>query len=287
LRISTLANDFDAGRRDNLDSQIALSSLTPERAGDLLRPQIDQLGRARDARDRDRIALGIVKKAAQKKLWDRARRAALEIEDVDKRRSALSYIAVCQVADLLRTFTDDKEENFDGLAKFVRNADVPGLVTAWGLAQTAFMANRKGDAEGAARLLDEAVTFAARTPAGTWQRVAAYTVVARMAARIDVKRAWELLPEVVRAANAFEDYTGDEGAIDIGSDEDNADEAFEPLTLEDEVFQVDGLFATMAQLDYEKALTAARSIGKETPRAFASLAIARVMLSLRLKTPKS
>ena len=70
-------------------------------------------------------------------------------------------------------------------------------MTAWGLAQTAVMAKRKGDPVGANALLDEALTFAARTPAGTWQRVAAYTVIARFAPAIDLKRAWEILPEVV------------------------------------------------------------------------------------------
>lgn len=284
LRINTLSNEIEAGRRGNLDSQIALTSLTAVRPGDLLRPQIDQLGRARDVADRDRIALGIVKKAAQKRLWDRARRAAMEIEDIDLRRSALSYIAVSQIADLLRTFKDDKEENVDRMAKFVRSADVPQLVTAWGLAQTAVMATRKGDVETATALLDEAVTFAARTPAGTWQRIAAYTAVARMALRIDVKRAWEILPEIVRSVNAFESYSGDEGSIDIDVGKNNANEELEPLSVGDDVFLVDGLFAEMAKLDSEKALTAARSIGRETPRAYASLAIARIILS---SAPKS
>lgn len=287
LRNSTLASSIEAGRRDALNAQIETNSLTPEHPGDILRPQLDQLGRARDAADRDRIALGIVKKAAQQRLWDRARRAAMEIEDVDLRRSALSYLAVCQVADLLRTFTDDKEENVDRLAKFVRSADVPPLVTAWGLAETAIMAKRKGDIASASALLDEAVSFAARTPAGTWQRVAAYTAVARLAARIDVKRAWEILPDLIRAANALDDYAGDEESIDIDGGKNNAEDELEPLSVEDEVFRVDGLFATMAQLDYEKAMTAARSIGRETPRAFASLAIAREMLSSRLRTKDS
>lgn len=278
MRMSTLANQIGSGRRETLDSQVGLQTLSPDRPGDLLRPQLDQLGRARDTADRDRIALGIVKKAAQKRLWDRAKRAAMEIENVDSRRSALSYIAVCQIADLLRAFEKDKEENFDRLAKFVRSADVPRLVTAWGLAQIALMTQRNGDKENAAALLDEAVTLASQTPAGTWQRVAAYTSVTRLAVRIDVKRAWEILPEVVRAANAFDDFSGDEGSIDIEGFKNNAELELEPLSVGDDIFRVDGVFTAMAQLDHERALSAARSLGRETPRAFASLAIANVML---------
>ncbi len=291
MRSSTLANDIEAGRRENLNAQFELTSLTPERPGDPLRSQLDQLGRARDAQDRDRIALGIVKKAAGRRLWDRAKRAASEIEDINARHAALSYIAVCQIADLLRAYAEDKEDDFESMAKFARHADVPPLASAWGLAQAAIIAARKGDKLHTAALLDEAQTYAARTPAGTWPRVAAYIVIARMAARCsDLKRVWELASEIARAANALEDFSGDEASIDIAADESKAQtdvEVFEPLSVEDDVFRLDGFFATIAQLDYEKALTAARSLGKETPRAFAMLSIAKVMLNSEVRIQKS
>ena len=286
LRYSTLASGIEAGRRETLNSQIELNSLTPPRRGDMLRPQIEQLGRARDAQDRDRISLGIVKRAAQSKLWDHARHAALEIEDSGVRRAALSFIAVNQIADLLRAFSDDKEENFDGMARFVRKSDVPPLASAWGMAQSAVIAKRKGDVKTAQALLDEAVTFASRTPAGTWQRIGAYTVIARLAVRIDAKRAWEIMPEIIGAANAFEDYVGDEDSIDIDMVDNDADEQVEQLIVESDLFRVDGLFDTMAQLDYEKALMSARSIGMELPRAFASLAIANSVLRTQNLAPR-
>ncbi|MBV9960541.1 MAG: hypothetical protein JO360_19085, partial [Acidobacteria bacterium] len=144
--------------------------------------------------------------------------------------------------------------------------------------------------ESTAALLDEAQTYAARTPAGTWQRVAAYTAIARLAARIsDTKRFWELAPEVVRAANAVEDYAGDEDAIEIALDDSRADsaEALEPLGIADEVFRLDVFFATMARLDEEKALTSARTLGSERARAFALLAIAKVMLNTEVRSQKS
>ncbi|MBC7909477.1 MAG: hypothetical protein H7Y30_03190 [Pyrinomonadaceae bacterium] len=287
LRNATLANEIEAGRRERLDSQSGLNSLTPTRPGDPLRSQVDQLGRARDAADRDRIALSIVRKAAGLKLWDRARRSALEIENLGLRRAALSFLAVNQIADLLRAFAEDKEANFESMAKFVRGADAPPQALAWGLAQAATIAARKEDKESAAALLDEAAAFAARTPAGTEQRVAAYIAVARLAAGIDAKRAWELLPEVVRAAGAAEDYAGDDVSIEIVLDESHAEMALEPLSISADVFRLDGFFATMAHLDSEKALAAARSIGKDLPQSFAMLAVARAMLNTGLRTQNS
>lgn len=282
LRNSTLANEIEAGRRETLNSQFELSSLTASRPGDPLRSQLDQLGRARDALDRDRIALEIVRKASRLRLWDRAKRATSEIENVTMRRAALSFIALSQIADLLRAYADDKEDNFDGLAKFVRSADVPPHAAAWGFAQIAVIAKRKGDDESAAKLLDEAEAFAAKTSAGTWERATAYIALTRLAARVNSKRAWELLPEVVSAVNAVEDYVGDENAIEIRLDE-NQSAALEPLSVEADVFRLDGIFSTFAQLDYEKALAQARILGRQTPQAFASLAIARVMLSTALR----
>jgi hypothetical protein len=50
------------------------------------------------------------------------------------------------------------------------------------------------------------------------------------------------------------------------------------FSLDAGVFRLDRIFATMAQLDFDKALTNARDLKGEVPRAFASMAIARAAL---------
>jgi hypothetical protein len=278
LRSASLANQIGAARSESLSSQLSLTSLTSDQTVDPLRAQLNQLGRARDSAERDRISLDVVRKASALRLWDRARRAAAEIENVEMRRRALSFIAMNQIADLLRAYADDKETNFDSLAKFVRNADAPAAAIAWGLAQTAVIAARQGDSKTAGAMLDEAEAFAGRTPAGTPERVAAYAAVTRLAIGIDVKRAWQLLPEVVRAVNAVEDYAGDESSIELSTNDNLDSESSDALSIGSPVFRVSGVFAAMAALDSEKAQMAARSLGNELPQAFVSLAIARVML---------
>lgn len=278
MRSASLANQIGAARSESLNSQLSLTRMTSDQTEDPLRAQLNQLGRARDAAERDRISLDVVRKASALRLWDRARRAAGEIENVELRRRALSFIALNQIADLLRAYADDKETNFENLAKFVRSADVPAAAIAWGLAQTAVIATRQGDSKRAAAMLDEAEVLAGRTPAGTRERVAAYTAVTRLAVGIDVKRAWQLLPEIVRAINAVADYAGDENSIEL-SVTDDLDSETDSLSMSSDVFRVSGVFATMAALDSEKALTAARALGNELPQAFVSLAIARAMLS--------
>ena len=277
-RQDALARDFTAARRDALSSQFDLHSLTSNNPGDPLGSQIEQLSHARDQEERDRIALAITKAAARIRAWDRARRAASDIEDVGARRAALSFIAVSEIADISRAFAEDKEDDFEGVAKFVRSADVPPLASAWGLAQAATIAARKGRKQAAVQLLYEAERDAARVETGTGQRVAAYGVVAHVAASIDAARSWSLLAELVKAANAAEDYAGDEVSIDIPLDGNPEQDAADNLSVAAEAFRLDMIFATMSRLDFDRALFVARALRDGLPRAFAQMAIARAAL---------
>lgn len=287
-RQSALLNEIEASRREQLSTQFELSSLTPERGDDPLKTDIEKLARAGDEAERLRISLAIISRAAQNRLWDRARRAAAEIKDAGTKRAALSFIAVNEIADITRAYADDKEGDFEQLANFVRSADVPPFAAAWGLTQTAFISARAGKSQPASDLLDEAERYAARVPAGTRQRVAAYVIMTNYSARIDKTRAWRLLAETVKAANAVEDYAGDAASLDLTADEDaTAEDATEDATAADYfridagAFRLDTIFATMARLDFEKALTEARGLRGKVPHALAHIAAARAELEER------
>jgi hypothetical protein len=284
-RQSALLNEIEASRREQLATQFELSSLTPERGDDPLKTELEKLARAGDEAERLRISLAIISKATQNRLWDRARRAAAEIKDAGTKRAALSFIAVNEIADITRAYADDKEGDFEQLANFVRSADVPPFAAAWGLTQTALISARAGKSQPASELLDEAERYAARVPAGTRQRVAAYVVMTNYSARIDKTRAWRLLSETVKAANAVQDYAGDADSLDLTADEDaTAEDAAEDATAADHfridagAFRLDAIFATMARLDFEKALTEARGLRGKIPHALAHIAAARAEL---------
>jgi hypothetical protein len=280
-RQSALLNEVAESRRDQLSAQIELTSLTPERGDDLLKPELERLARSSDDAERDRISLAIVRKAARNRLWDRARRAAAEIKDAGARRAALSFIAVNEIADIARAYEKDKEGDFESPANYVRGADVPPFVAAWGLTETALVASRAGKSQSASELMDEAERYAARVEMGTRQRVAAYAIMTNYASRIDQARAWRLLTETVKAANAVEDYAGDEASLDLTADED-ADEdnsaAADHFSIDADAFRLDATFATMARLDFEKALAEARGLRGKIPQALAHIAAARATL---------
>ena len=280
-RHSELFNEIEAGRREQFSSQFNASGPAPRGYVDPLRSLADELAHAPDSAARERIALSMVRAAAHNRYWDRARRAAAEIEDVELRSKALSFIQVHQIKDILHAYEDQKEDDFESIAKFVRGADVPPFAKAWGFAQTAIIAARKRDSrasQNVSELINEAETHAARVAQGTPERVAAYGVLTTSAARFDAPRAWELLRELVKAANAVEDFTGDDVSFNLDANTDSADEAEDGFKVEAESFRLDQIFATMAHLDFDKALAEARALDGDVPQAFAIIAGARTIL---------
>jgi hypothetical protein len=277
-RATALANEFTESLRDSLSSQQSLRTLGASPSTDPLRSHFEELARTSEQTERDSITTRIVLIAAHNRSWDRARRAAAELSDEGARRAAYSFIAVNQIADLSKAYADEKEDDYESIVSFLKSVDVPPLAAAWGYAQAAEVAARKKNPRLIAELLTEAEHYAERAPADTTARVAAYGVIAQHAARLDRERAWHLLTQLVRAANALDDYAGDEVSIEIRADE-NAPEVSEtPFILTAEVFRLDTIFATMAHLDFERTLTTARALKGGVPRLFAQLAIARATL---------
>lgn len=273
-RYSELFNEVEAGRREQFSSQFGLGRMTPSGYVDPLRSRADELAHATDPQERAEAALAMVMTAVRYRYWDRARRAAAEIEDEAVRARALSFIQIHQIKDITRAYEDDKEDDSEGVAKFARGADVPPFAKAWGLAQAATIAARKKKKPAdqvkqvVAELIDEAEGFASRVEQGTRERVAAYGVVTMAAARVDAERAWALLEKTVEAANSVEDFTGDDSSFDLGEGPPSFD-------IEAEVFRLDQIFATMAHLDFDKTLAEARALKGGEPEAFATIAVAK------------
>lgn len=277
-RQSELFNELEASRREQITSQLGVNSLTPSGYVDPLRSQTDALAEATDPAERSSLALSIVQSAVRHKFWDRARRAAAEIEDARLRQTALTYIQVYQIKDILHAYQDQKEDDYESVAKFVRGADVPPFAKAWGLAQAATIAARKRDArasQNVSELINEAESYAGRVAQGTPERVAAYAVITTAAAPLDAPRAWELLRETVKAANEVEDFTGDNIWLSLWADADSVSGPVEDFEIEAEAFRLDEIFATMAHLDFDKALAEARAIDGDVPQALVTIMVAK------------
>jgi hypothetical protein len=278
-QLAQLGGEMENGRGDSLKAQFELTSLNSKNKSDPLAPQLEQLTRAGDKAERDRISLSIVLKAARERLWDRAQRAAYQLEDGDVRRAALSFIVVTQIADISRAYKDDKEDDFESVARFVRRAEAPPFASAWGLAQAAVIAARKkGTHEEVSALLSEAESYAARADKDSRQRVAAYIIITDAAARVSSERAWDFMSELVRAANSTPDYAGDETSLATSADAVEGSRLREELSIDSDAFRLDRIFATMARIDFDKTMSQAQALTGDVPRAYARIAAARAAL---------
>lgn len=285
LRRDALAAHIETARRESLTNMRELGSTTRQNPTDPLRPLLDRLSKETDATERTRLRLALVRSAAYRKNWERARTIAAEIEDADVRRTAQTFIAVRQIEDLSNAYNDATGDDFESAANFVRNADVPPLARAWGFAQAALLAARAERRERAAELLNEAARFAASTDGGTQERAAALVVMTGTAARLDARRAWEMLPELVGATNAYEALHGEEDALDLVSFQTAAKSDKVDFEFDATPFRLDELFATMARLDFPRALTEARALTGELTRASALISAARAALETTARKP--
>jgi hypothetical protein len=280
-RRAALAADLEAVRRAALDEQMKARSLTRENPDDPLRTWLDRAERAGDRKLGDMARLSGVKAAASKKLWDRARRLADEVEDEERRRTARSMIAAYQVAALSEAFSDDNDD-FEKAVSFVRSAEVSAALRAYGFAQAAELAARRGKSERAAALLGEAFDYASQTEGGTALRDAATMMTATVAARVDSPRAWEALATAVNALNEDEEFTGDiiwfnlETRVKLSPGEPEAlNQALQPFT-------VDEMFDAAARKNFDRALAEARNLKSISARLLAFIAAAEARLD---KTP--
>ncbi|MDQ3652539.1 MAG: hypothetical protein M3458_20150 [Acidobacteriota bacterium] len=303
---AALAGQLEESRREALMRQSEVTSVTSKNPTDTLRPLLDGLEREQNKSKHDAMRLAIISTAARHKLWARARDVVAEIEDVDTRREALLLIAIRQIENLSRSYAEETHNDYERAATFVRNADVPPLARAWGLVQAAELAERRGRKEHAVELLNEAISHAANITNNTHGRVAAFVAAAKVVARLEPARAWEMLASVVQSANAVADLTGDETMlellpgqaelewpVDVASGEASIESVSDEASFDDEVdstidatpFRLDELFAAMARLDFEQALAAARTLNGQVPRALASIAAARVALDANDQPP--
>jgi len=92
---------------------------------------------------------------------------------------------------------------------------------------------------------------------------------------LDRAKSWETVYEAVKAANAAESFTGEDGAIRTILQTKNSSSVRSSSSGE---FNVAGIFGELAKEDYNKTVEVIRGFQREAPRASATIAIARAVL---------
>ena len=94
---------------------------------------------------------------------------------------------------------------------------------------------------------------------------------------LDRPRAWELMSEIVKAANAVTDFSGEDGGLTVRVQLRGGGAMTTSFNIES--FNLAGVFASLAKEDLNRAVELARGLTGEHTRSIAMLAVARTVLN--------
>jgi hypothetical protein len=274
-KMASLTPDTPEGIRGP-DNNALTRGLVPEDPNrDRIGETLQRLDRAKTAEQRDAVYVDAVFGALQKK-DPRLEEFLSKIEDADTRQRLRAYI------DFEAARNAVNEKNVDEVLRLARLNTLTGIQRAWALTEAARLLS-KTEPGRAVEILDEALTEAReRIDAASKERVSALVAVATQLVELDRARAWEVMHDVVKASNAAKDYTGEDGRLSI---------RFQIRTMtmstsgSAQSFDLADIFSKLASQDLQRAADLARAFEGESPRAFATLAVARSVLAKPEQAP--
>ena len=245
--------------------------LQPESSeGDPYQRMQERLDRAGKSEDRDAIYADYAVVFAGDG-DPRARDLVDKIENTELRKSVKAYTDFQLVQFAIR------KKDVTEAARLVKNGDLTSIQKVWALTSAAKLV-MAAERSRATDMLEEALTESRRISGSDPDRARALTAVAVGFGEIDRVRAWEILGEVVKAANGAEDYTGEDSHISSRL-QTKFMVVMTNSTSED--FDLLAVFRHLARADLLRAVQLAKTFTGEAPRAVATLAIARSVLEKR------
>jgi len=255
-----------ARRRDDEWMRRGVRPETP--AEDREQQLLDRIDRAKTSAERDALYIQLAYNSfARDDL--RARDFVSKIEDPELRNQLGAYVD----GSLAIHFVEKKQ--VEVLLELASKGDLTHVVKAWILSYAA-RGLLKTDRQKALDVVEEAATEARRIDGSDADRPRALLAVANALNEIDPGRVWDATFDAVKAANSAEAFTGEDGIIVLKFSSKNQSSISDHNVAE---FDVAGIFKTLADRDYERAVELARGFQGEGPRAVATIAIARAVLN--------
>ncbi|HEX7315812.1 MAG TPA: hypothetical protein VF297_17990 [Pyrinomonadaceae bacterium] len=256
-------------RTRRADNELLTRGIVPEDPNrDRVQDALDRLENAKTTGERDSVYFRAAM-AAFDSDPDRARELAGKIEDPDTRKQLYSFIAYRLVQDALRA------KKADDVLRYTRSDELTRVQRVWGLTEAAGLLTKDQPGR-AAEALDEATAEARKLDDRTPERVRALLAVATRLTELDRARAWDVMQEVVKAANDLSNFSGEGGDITVRVEFKGGGAMTSNNNVES--FDLTGVFAALARDDFDRAAALARTLKAEGPRAVATLAVVRSVL---------
>jgi hypothetical protein len=162
-------------------------------------------------------------------------------------------------------------------ARLAKNGELTSIQRIWTYTSAAKLVLTSERAQ-AIDLLNEAMAESRRIGNSDPDRARALTAVATNMAEVDMVRAWEILSEIIKAANAADSFTGEDSRIYSRLQTGNMT-VVRSSTTED--FDLASLFHQLARADLLRAVQVTKTFTGQAPRAVATLAIAHSVLATK------
>ncbi len=275
-QLAAITPDLPQAMRDEMQDDMK-RGFVPEgqRADERLQQSLDTASTSTDPRRRDAAYLQAALIAARR-ADPKAHDYASKIEDAALRRQATAFIDFTLLNNAIR-----KPDGAEVL-RLAQAGELTQTQRAWALSEASRLL-LKDDRPRAVEALEAAFDAAKKIDAQDSDRPRALVAVATQYAPIDRNRAWELLAEAVKAANSAPDFTGADGgmAARVQTGGMSSTTNFPAPS-----FDLEGIFAALAREDMNRAVALAQTFTHESPRAVATLAVARAVLEDKPPAPR-
>jgi hypothetical protein len=270
-QLEALSSAVDAELRQ-AESEWVQKGLAPESVAEQERSLQAKLDRAKTASERDEILFQLAL-AALRNNDQRARDYVSRIDESTFREQAQTWIDANLAMGAIKN--KDAETALD----LIHKSELPHLLRVWVFCRAADIL-AKSDHDRAVLLLNEAAREADRIDKSDLNRPRALLAIANVILRVDPARTWEAAFDAIKAANSTSGFTGEGGVISLNL---NNRSQIRNKTVSVPDFDIEGLFATIAKSDFERALQLARGFQAEAPRAVATIAISQAVLNESVK----
>ncbi len=246
------------------DRNLPRSLLDQDSATDPIERMQERLDRASSSQEKDGIYVDVAV-ALSRKGDSRTKDIVDKIEESELRKQVRAYTDF----QLARIAIRDRDA--DEATRIAKSGELTSIQRVWIYTRTARQL-MNSDRPRAVELLTEAAAEARRIGGNDADRARSLTAVASGFLEADRVRAWEIISEAVKAANSADGFTGEDSMISVRL------QTKQMVMVENasgEDFDLTGAFKSFANDDFFRSIDLAKSLKEETPRAVATLAIAR------------
>lgn len=242
--------------------------------GDPMKELQNRIDRAKTSEERDGIYADIAVAIAGKG-DPKGRDLADKIEDSTFRKQTLAYIDF----ELVRAALQKKD--VAEMIRIAKTGELTRIQRVWTYTQAARLTS---DQARAIDFLQEGAAESRRMEGSDSDRARGLVAVANGFAAFDRARAWEFTTEAIKAANGAEGFTGEDGQVMAMLRSKNMAVATAAGSPD---FNVADVFGSLASEDFYRSLELAKNFSGDTPRANATIAVARAILEPKQVRPNS